>query len=61
MECSEGTELMELEWTCWARNGDVMCVLTYRAELSFKYKTIQVNDVQNCDSYINIPSSQTYK
>jgi hypothetical protein len=32
---------------------------TYRVEFPIKDRTM--DNVQNCDSYINIPSSQTYR
>jgi hypothetical protein len=34
---------------------------TYRVELSFEIKYITMDNVQNCDRYINIPLSQTFR
>jgi hypothetical protein len=39
----------------------VSCGQTYRVEMSFKIKGRMMDNVKNCDSYINIPSSQTYR
>jgi hypothetical protein len=34
---------------------------TYIVGLSFKIEDKTMDNVQNCDSYINIPLSQTYR
>jgi hypothetical protein len=36
----------------------VRCGQTYGVESQIKYRAM--DNVQNCDGYINIPSSQTY-
>jgi hypothetical protein len=50
---------------CWARSGNVMCFLwgtDNPIELSWVLNKRQDGGyVQNCDSYINITSSQTYR
>jgi hypothetical protein len=56
--------LLLLLLTCWARSKDVMRFLwgtDKRIELSWVLNKRQGDDIQNCDSYINIPSSQTYR
>jgi hypothetical protein len=56
---------LQIAIICWARSGDVMCFLWGKdkaVELSlFLNKSRAMDNVKNCDSYINIPSSQTYR
>jgi hypothetical protein len=51
--------------TCWARSGDVICFLwgtDKPIELSWVLKEDRtMNNVQNFDSYITVPSSYTYR